>query len=193
MPLFLIPQIESPFGLYSVNQSLGKASVAVLKGVRISRPPLVVALMNEPSASWRALECCLHHGCLQPRCARPAGGRHRAFRPVCPIRDYWSKRCCQTGEREPSEACCHYVAKKPAGIHKKRYFECEPQRTRTSNLLIKRHEPDLLSGTDYAHLVSDIRKYSRDLRFALYLLLRSVAKFVGKMLATVLHLRRSNN
>ena len=40
---------------------------------------------------------------------------------------------------------------------------------------------------------SDIQKYGRNLCFALYLLLRSVAKFVGKMLANVLHPRRSNN
>ena len=57
-------------------------------------------------------------------------------------------------------------------------LDSEPHRTRTCNRLIKRHEPDLLSGTDYTHLVSDIRKYSRDLYFALYLLLCSVAKSV---------------
>ena len=65
-------------------------------------------------------------------------------------------------------------------------FETEPHRSRTCNLLIKRHEPDLLSGTDYTHLVSDIRKYGFDLCFAFYLLLRSVAKFVGKTLAKIL-------
>jgi len=65
----------------------------------------------------------------------------------------------------------------------------EPQRTRTSNRLIKRHEPYLLSGTDYTHPISDIRKYGRDLCFAFYLLLSSVVKLVGKMLAKILRLR----
>ena len=69
---------------------------------------------------------------------------------------------------------------------KKGDFETEPHRTRTCNLLIKRHEPYLLSGTDYTHPVSDIRKYGRDLCFAFYLLLSSVIKFVGKMLAKIL-------
>ncbi len=69
----------------------------------------------------------------------------------------------------------------------------EPQRTRTSNLLIKRHDPYLLSGTDRTHPVSDIRKYGRDLCFTFYLLLSSVARLVGKMLATALRLRRSSN
>ena len=69
----------------------------------------------------------------------------------------------------------------------------EPHRSRTCNLLIKRHDPYLLSGTDYTHPVSDIRKYGRDLCFAFCLLLSSVAKLVGKMLATALRLRRSSN
>ena len=74
-------------------------------------------------------------------------------------------------------------------VGKEGRFEREPHRNRTCNLLIKRHEPYLLSGTDYTHPVSDIQKYSRDLCFALYLLLRSVAKFAGKMLAKILRLR----
>jgi hypothetical protein len=73
------------------------------------------------------------------------------------------------------------------------YEISEPQRTRTSNLLIKRHEPHILSGTTDPPPISDIQKYSRDLCFALYLLLCSVAKFVGKMLATLLRLLRQNN
>jgi len=76
---------------------------------------------------------------------------------------------------------------------KKREFETEPRRTRTSNRLIKRDKPYLLSGTDYTHPVSDIQKYSRDLYLAFYLLLSSVAKYVGEMLATALRLRRSGD
>ncbi|MFC1951798.1 hypothetical protein ACFLYI_01995 [Chloroflexota bacterium] len=72
-------------------------------------------------------------------------------------------------------------------------FGSEPHRNRTCNLLIKGHETYLLAGTDYTHPVSDIRKYGRDLCFILYLLLSSVAKLVGKMLATALRLRRSSN
>ena len=64
---------------------------------------------------------------------------------------------------------------------------------RHTDFLIKRHEAYLLAGTDYTHPVSDIRKYGRDLCLTFYLLLRSVAKFVGKMLATLLRLLRQNN
>ncbi len=77
-----------------------------------------------------------------------------------------------------------------ANVGKEGEFETEPHRNRTCNLLIKRHEPDLLSGTVDHPPISDIQKYSRDLCFTLYLLLRSVAKFVGKMLATLLRLLR---
>ena len=62
-------------------------------------------------------------------------------------------------------------------------FEREPHRSRTCNLLIKRDEPYLLSNTNYSHPISDIRKYGRDLFLTFYLLLSSVAKLVGKMLA----------
>ncbi len=62
------------------------------------------------------------------------------------------------------------------------YENGEPHRSRTCNLLIKRHERDLPSGTTDPPPISDIQKYSRDLCFALYLLLRSVAKFDGKLL-----------
>ncbi len=71
----------------------------------------------------------------------------------------------------------------------KAVFESEPPASRMLNLLIKRHEAYLLAGADYTHPASDIRKYGRDLCFTFYLLLSSVAKLVGKMLATVLHLR----
>ena len=74
-----------------------------------------------------------------------------------------------------------------------RKFEREPHRSRTCNLLIKRHKPYLPSGTNYSYPISDIRKYGRDLCFTFYLLLSSVAKYVGKMLATALHLRKSSN
>ena len=66
----------------------------------------------------------------------------------------------------------------------------EPHRNRTCNLLIKRHDPYLLSGTDCAHLVSDIRKYGFDLCLTFYLLLSSVARLVGKTLAKILRLLR---
>ena len=72
-------------------------------------------------------------------------------------------------------------------------FEREPRMTRTSNRLIKRDKPYLLSDTNYSHPISDIRKYSRDLCLTFHLLLSSIAKYVGKMLATALHLRRSSN
>ena len=68
-------------------------------------------------------------------------------------------------------------------------FESEPHRSRTCNLLIKRHEPYLPSGTNYSHPVSDIQKYGRDLCLTFYLLLSSIAKYVGKMLATALGLK----
>ena len=74
-----------------------------------------------------------------------------------------------------------------------REFESEPHRNRTCNLLIKGHHPYLLSDTDYTHPDSDIRQYGYDLRFAFYLLLASVVKLVGKMLASALRLRRSSN
>ena len=63
-------------------------------------------------------------------------------------------------------------------------FEFKPQRTRTSNLLIKSHKPALLSDTRDSLPISDIQKYSRDLCFTFYLLLRSIGKFIGNMLAT---------
>jgi len=85
------------------------------------------------------------------------------------------------------------LAKPSRDVGKEGDFECEPHRSRTCNLLIKRHESYLLSGTDYTHPVSDIQKYIRDLCLTFYLLLSSVAKLVGKMLATALRLRRSNN
>jgi hypothetical protein len=69
----------------------------------------------------------------------------------------------------------------------------EPRRTRTSNRLIKRHEPYFIPDTNYFRPVSDIQKYSRDLCSAFYLLMSSVIKFVGKMLANVLRLRGPNN
>ena len=55
-------------------------------------------------------------------------------------------------------------------VGKELEFECEPRRTRTSNRLIKRHEPHLLSGTTDPPLISDIQKYSRDyaLRYICY-------------------------
>ena len=59
--------------------------------------------------------------------------------------------------------------------------------------LMRWSEPHILSSTTDPPPISDIQKYSRDLCFALYLLLRSVAKFVGKMLATLLRLLRQNN
>ncbi len=85
------------------------------------------------------------------------------------------------------------VGKMLARLSKKldiiRGFESEPHRSRTCNLLIKRHEPYLISGTDYTHPVSDIRKYGRDLCFAFYLWLSSVVKLIGKTLAKILRLR----
>ncbi len=82
------------------------------------------------------------------------------------------------------------LAKGDENPSKKGGFETEPHRNRTCNLLIKSHDPYLLPGNDYSHPVSDIQKYSRDLCLAFYLLLSSVAKLVGKMLATALRLRR---
>jgi len=62
----------------------------------------------------------------------------------------------------------------------------EPHRSRTCNLLIKRHDPYLLPGTGYISPVSDIRKHSYDLCLTFYLLLSAVAKLVGKMLVKIL-------
>ena len=68
-------------------------------------------------------------------------------------------------------------------------IESEPHRNRTCNLLIKSHDPYMLSGTGYIRPVSDIRKYWYDLCLTFYLLLSSVVKLVGKMLAKILRLR----
>ena len=72
-------------------------------------------------------------------------------------------------------------------------FEREPHRSRTCNLLIKRHEPYFIPDTNYFRPVSDIQKYSRDLCSTFYLLMSSVIKFVGKMLANALRLRGPSN
>jgi len=50
-----------------------------------------------------------------------------------------------------------------------------------------------MSGSDYTHPVADIRKYRRDFCLTFYLLLSSIARFVGKMLATTLRLLKSSS
>ena len=76
-----------------------------------------------------------------------------------------------------------------ANVGKEGEFETEPHRNRTCNLLIKRHEPYLLSDTNNSHLISDIRKYSHDLCLTFYLLLSSITKDVGEILATALGIK----
>ncbi len=70
-------------------------------------------------------------------------------------------------------------------------FEREPHRSRTCNLLIKRDKPFMPLDYNSYSLVSDIMKYSLDLCLTFYLLMLSIGKFVGKMLAKVLMLIRS--
>ncbi len=74
-----------------------------------------------------------------------------------------------------------------------REFESEPHRNRTCNLLIKSDNTSMPLDYNGYSLVSDIMKYSLDLCLTFYLLMLSIGKFVGKMLAKVLMLIRSGN
>jgi len=67
----------------------------------------------------------------------------------------------------------------------------EPHRNRTCNLLIKSDSASMSLDYNGYSLVSDIMQYSRDLCLTFHLLMLSIGKFVGKMLAKVLILIRS--
>ena len=70
-------------------------------------------------------------------------------------------------------------------------YETEPRRARTSNRLIKSDDASMSLDYNSYQLVSDIMRYSGDLCLTFYLLILSVGKFVGKMLAKVLTVIRS--
>ncbi|MFC1978042.1 hypothetical protein ACFLWS_07270 [Chloroflexota bacterium] len=70
-------------------------------------------------------------------------------------------------------------------------FESEPQRNRTSNLLIKRHDPPGLLDTSESDLDSPRSKFGLVYYLMYYLVPYGISKFVGKMLAKILLLIES--
>ena len=69
------------------------------------------------------------------------------------------------------------------GVGTKAEFESEPPEARTLNLLIKRHGPSPSLESDEPISWSDVKRRVKHLFVAGWLLLMSVSKLVGKMLA----------
>ena len=77
----------------------------------------------------------------------------------------------------------------PKGLRdylEREYFEPEPHRSRTCNLLIKRDEPSMLLDASKGNLVSSGQRLSLGYYLIYYLVPYGVGKFVGKMLAKIL-------